>query len=84
MELNCNNSENCNNKILFESQKEWINNLSNIYKLYLNNEINKNKDNSEKCREEVKKFWLDNMNMPPILECYNKPKKETSLELFLK
>ena len=85
MELNYNNNnEKKENNI--ESQKKWLESLSNIYKLYLNDEMNKNKDNVniEECRNEVKKIWLDNMNMPPILECYNKQKKMSSLELFLK
>jgi len=76
MEINCEKKEN-----IIESQNKWISNLTNIYKLYLNDEIKRNKENVEKSRKEVKKFWLDNMCMPPILECYNKPKKESSLEL---
>tara|TARA_B110000037_G_C16632688_1_gene307106 strand:- start:140 stop:388 length:249 start_codon:yes stop_codon:yes gene_type:complete len=81
MELNYDNIEKKENNI--ESQKEWISKLNIIYKLYLNDAMNKNKDNIENCRADVKKFWLDNMSMPPILECYNKPKKSSILELCL-
>jgi len=55
----------------FKSQNEWLNKLSITYKLYLNDEIKKNKENIDKCRDEVKKFLLDNIKMSPRLECYN-------------
>lgn len=64
-----------------KSQNEWLNKLSIIYKLYLNEEIKKNKENIEKCRDEVKKFWLDNMNMPPLLECYDRSNNRFILDI---
>ncbi len=81
METNCENHKKQEQSI--EYQNRWLCNLNNIYKLYLNDEIKKNKENVEKSRNDVKKFWLDSMCMPPILECYNKPKKVSSLELYL-
>lgn len=54
----------------------WLQKIRKIYKLFLSDEICENRENHENrekdCRKKVNNFWLNDMRMPPILECYKR------------
>jgi len=55
-----------------DNHGNWVKKISKMYKLYLSDEIDDNIENKIECRSDVKKFWLEDMRMPPLLQCYER------------